>query len=486
VVTIKEGKLETALLPLDNYPYKVPSNWFWVRIGEVTEVVTGSTPPKKETRFFNGNIPFAKPNDLDQGRWLEDTHEHLTEEGLKISRPIPPNSTLVCCIGSIGKVAFNNNMCSTNQQINSLIPYKCLDPLFVYYYCNTQEFKNSLIRDSSATTISIINKSKMCKIRITIPPLPEQKRIVSRIESLLGKINEAKQLIAEAKETSADRCAAILAKAFRGELTKKWREENPDVEPVNKLLERAQQEVSSVKTRRGVPKNVAENEVVHNVQLPNTWKWLSVSELLYSGILIDVKDGNHGSNHPKTSEFTSSGLPFITASQVKDFKIDYEGAYKISGEPLHKLKIGFAEPGDVILTHKGTVGRVAINKEKCVLSPQTTYYRVNGMLLNNRYLTYYLFSPLYFNQVAQVMSQTTRNFVPISEQYNQFIPIAPVEEQCHISDILDTLFDLSTQSYINVDLESQIESLIQTVLAKAFRGELGTNNPNEESALELL
>jgi type I restriction enzyme, S subunit len=96
-----------------------------------------------------------------------------------------------------------------------------------------------------------------------------------------------------------------------------------------------------------------------------------------------VKDGNHGSNHPKKDEFADDGLPFITATQVNRFRIDYETAYKLSGAPLDKIRIGFAIPGDVILTHKGSIGRVAVSTRDCVLSPQTTYYRVNSKAIYN-------------------------------------------------------------------------------------------------------
>jgi len=99
----------------------------WTLVGAVNEIVTGSTPPKNEPKYYSGgNIPFVKPNDLGQGRWMETTSELISEEGYKISRPIPPNSTLLCCIGSIGKSAYCNFYCVTNQQINALIPLKML------------------------------------------------------------------------------------------------------------------------------------------------------------------------------------------------------------------------------------------------------------------------------------------------------------------------------------------------------------------------
>src|SRR5262249_18019747 len=153
------------------------------------------------------------------------------------------------------------------------------------------------------------------------------------------------------------------------------------------------------------------------LDLPSSWTVTTVSRLLASGALEDVKDGNHGANHPKASEFTPSGLPFITANCVRNGAIDYELAPKVSGASLARLRVGFAEPGDVILTHKGSVGRVALNDQACVLTPQTTYYRTDASLLSPRYLALFFESLYFFEQLAGVMSQTTRDFVPISDQY---------------------------------------------------------------------
>src|SRR5207237_694832 len=105
---------------------------------------------------------------------------------------------------------------------------------------------------------------------------------------------------------------------------------------------------------------------------------------------------NHGANHPKVGDFSADGLPFITAAQVRDYRIDYEGAPKVSGLALAKLRVGFAKAGDAILTHKGTIGRAAVSAQPCVLTPQTTYYRCNPNVIDSQYLMYFLSSPQFF------------------------------------------------------------------------------------------
>ena len=152
--------------------------------------------------------------------------------------------------------------------------------------------------------------------------------------------------------------------------------------------------------------------------LPNGWRYELVAYLLRADAIHDLKDGNHGANHPKVSDFVSEGLPFITAAQVTDNGgINYETAYKLSGGPLAKLRVGFARPGDVIYTHKGSVGRVALCDRDCVLSPQTTYYRPNVAVFAAPFLRVMLLSDVFRDQADEVKKQTTRDFVSIQKQY---------------------------------------------------------------------
>ena len=217
-----EEKLEQALVPAEEQPYEVPGNWCWTRLRAVSEVVTGSTPSKKKSEYYGEEFPFFKPADLDAGRKTIIASEYLSSEGKKVSRVIPAESTAVCCIGSIGKSGYLEVDGTTNQQINSAIPK--INSLYLYYFINTEMFINELWEKSSATTISIVNKSKMEQNLVPLPPLQEQQRIVEQIESLFAKLDEAKEKVQDILDTFENRKTAILYKAFQGTLTKVWRE----------------------------------------------------------------------------------------------------------------------------------------------------------------------------------------------------------------------------------------------------------------------
>jgi type I restriction enzyme S subunit len=212
---------------------------------------------------------------------------------------------------------------------------------------------------------------------------------------------------------------------------------------VSAVLARLESSGGNSKIRRSVPTDVCRSNVVDENNLPDSWAIESIARLLHLGAILDLKDGNHGANHPKVSEFTDEGLPFITAAQVSDEGIiDYAGAYKLSGAPLERLRVGFAKSGDVIYTHKGSVGRVAICSQKCVLSPQTTYYRLNPEVFSPRFVLIVLKSPFFRRQVDEVKRQTTRDFVSINAQYQFFLRVAPIAEQHRIVAKVDELMAL--------------------------------------------
>ncbi len=308
-------------------------------------------------------------------------------------------------------------------------------------------------------------------LEIPIPPPAEQKRIVAKVEELLARVNAGCERLSRVPAILKRFGQSVLAAACSGRLTADWRRNNLPgfVRPASETDSIAKNR----RLRRGVPEDVDVPEELSSLELPEGWMLKSVAALLRSGALIDVKDGNHGSNHPKASEFTEQGLPFITAAQVKEFTICYEDAPRVSGAPLERLRVGFAKPGDVILTHKGSVGRSALNTAQCVLTPQTTYYRCEPRLLSAQYLVYYFASPHFYSQLSRVMSQTTRDFVPISEQYRLFVIVPSLEEQKEIAQSVHRLFALTREISGRIYRGgSRAEKLAQAILAKAYRGDL--------------
>lgn len=427
-LTIEE-KLQNALVPKEEQPYKIPSNWCWTYIHNIAIVVTGKTPSKKNKEYYGGKFPFFKPADLDAGRNMQYATEYLSEKGKSISVIIPEKATGICCIGTIGKCGYFLVEGTTNQQINTVISK--INPLYSYYFFNTNSFVRELISKASATTIAIVNKSKLESCLFPVAPLNEQQRIVNRIESLFVKLDRAKELIENTLAQFKQNKMAILHKAFTGELTVKWRKEN----------------------------NINEKNFFNKVKLKNVIKLISGRDVSVS--LCNDK---------------SIGIPYILgASNIKDNKFFIERWIE--------NPVVVSEKNDILLSVKGTIGKLYLQKEEKInISRQIMALRALNEL-NTHYLYYFLLREcerLKFEGNGLIPGISRKDILDLN------ILLPTLEEQQEIVNILDRL--LAKYNKIK-NLEQQLEKielLKKAILAKAFRGELGTNNPDEESAENLL
>ena len=165
------------------------------------------------------------------------------------------------------------------------------------------------------------------------------------------------------------------------------------------------------------------------------------AELIERGDILSIQDGNHGEKHPRSSDFCKDGVPFIMASDLTDGKVDLKGCNRIPNEIYRALRIGFAKPGDVLLSHKGSVGLVAIvpDEGEIMLTPQVTYHRINknGNILNSYYY-YSLASPFFQQQLMRMSGQSTRAYVGITNQKKLVVPLMSKENQSKVATILST------------------------------------------------
>ncbi len=433
-----EEKLQQALVPEAEQPYKVPANWCWTYVKYVSEVVTGGTPSKKHTEYYSGNFPFFKPADLDAERYVYDASEYLSEEGKKVSRIIPKYSTAVCCIGSIGKSGYLEVEGTTNQQINSAIPK--FNSLYLYYFIKSEYFIEQLWRKASATTISIVNKSKMEDCVFPLPPLTEQQRIVERIESLFAKLDEAKEKLQNVLDGFETRKAAILHKAFTGELTVNWRKQ-------------------------------------HGISI-DSWEEKPLKDL------TDViGDGIHG-----TPIYTENGeYYFINGNNFSGVEIRIKPETKrVNHIEYDKYKVNLNDK-TVFVSINGTLGKTAFyNNEKIILGKSACYLNLKENL-NKFYLRYFFCSKEFIDYANEKATGSTIKNLGLKAIRNLIIFVPPIPEQTEIVRIIDDLLAKEQQAKeLAENAFAKIDLIKKSILARAFRSELGTNNLADEPAVELL
>lgn len=433
-LTIEE-KLQNALVPKEEQPYKIPSNWCWGILGEITSVIGGGTPSSKINEYYdNGDIAWITPSDLSNynNMYISKGKKMITKLGLmKSSAKLLPKGTV--CLSSrapIGYVVIAKNELSTNQGFKSFLPSKVFKSEYLYWYLKS--IKHILEAKASGTTFLELSAKKAGEVEIPLPPINEQQRIVNRIESLFVKLDRAKELIENTLAQFEQNKMAILHKAFTGELTAKWRKENNiDLSSWKKC---ELKEVFKVVKDKYNPQT--ENQIVNYIGLEN----------------IETSKGIISKNN---------------SSEVKSIKTKFKKDDVLYG----KLR-PYLNKHDVV-NFDG------------ICSTDILVFRFND-INTAKYINYYFNLPMFIQYAVENSSGI--NLPRVSEKTisKYKISLPTIGEQQEIVNILDNL--LAKYNKIK-NLEQQLEKielLKKAILAKAFRGELGTNNPDEESAENLL
>lgn len=183
----------------------------------------------------------------------------------------------------------------------------------------------------------------------------------------------------------------------------------------------------------------------------STWEQRKLGWLVDNDVIEAPKDGNHGEKHPTSDEYVEKGIPFLMASDIHNGRVDLENCKYITKERAKRLDKGFAREGDVLLTHKATIGEVAIleglQEEYAMLTPQVTYYRIlDNKRLSHKYLYAVFHSESFQNEMQTKAAQSTRPYIGISAQQNLTISLpCSTKEQQRIGEYfasLDTFITL--------------------------------------------
>lgn len=440
-LTIEE-RLQQALVPAEEQPYEVPENWVWVRLESVASWGSGGTPSRKHEEYYNGDILWIKTGELNNG-WIYDTEEKITDEGLKKSsaKLFPPYSVLIAMYGAtIGKVAILGVPATTNQACACAVCNQSLLYMYLFYYCISQ--KNVFIEKGKGGAQPNISQIILKQHPIPLPPLSEQQRIVERIEELFAKLDEAKERLQEVADSFAVRKAAILHKAFTGELTQQWRWENG---------------VSDA-----------------------SWEEKNLGD-----VCSKITDGTHNS---PTNSLTGEYM-YVTAKNIKDTGIDLSNITYVTKE-IHKEIYSRCDVvyGDVLYIKDGaTAGIATINtlKEEFSMLSSVALIRADLKLATNEFIKTYL--NYRKKEILKNISGSAITRLTLSKIKNIAISLPTLPEQHEIVRLIDDLLarERAAQQAAEQALAS-IDLMKKSILARAFRGELGTNKASEASALELL
>ncbi|OON98552.1 MAG: hypothetical protein ATN35_04675 [Epulopiscium sp. Nele67-Bin004] len=428
--------------------YEIPDNWRWTTLGEVYTLYTGNS--------INEKVKKEKYTNLEVGHNFIATKDIGVngdinyENGVKIFdyekfKVAPANTTLLCIEGgSSGRkigfveenVCFGNKLCAFTTDK----AYK----KFEYYYLMSNMFYNSFALARHGL-IGGVGVKVLRELPFPLPPVAEQQRIVNTIESLFVKLDSARDLVQSALEAFENRKFAILHKAFTGELTAKWREE-------------------------------------HGVSL-DSWEEKKLEE-----ICEKITCGK-----TPTKDISDNGeIPFLKVYNIINNKVEFE--YKpqfISTEIQQtKLKSSILVPNDVIMNIVGPpLRKIAIIPDdypSWSMNQAIVRFRAKEKL-HYKYLYYCLVYPKTLKEViADTRGMVGQANISVTQSRSLIIPVPTLDEQTEIVRILDTLLTKEQQAYDLYNLLEKIDLMKKSILARAFRGELGTNNASDDDSITLL
>ena len=426
-----EEKLQQALVPVEDQPYEIPENWCWTYLTSgAAECLDSFRKPinASERADREGDIPYYGATG--QVGWIDDylTDEELVlvgEDGAPFLDFMKDKAYLIS-----GKAWVNNHAHILRSRFGNA------GNIYLLHYLNIFNYNGYV----NGTTRLKLTQASMNTMPTPLPPLAEQQRIVDRIESIFAKLDEAKEKAQAVVDGFELRKSAILHKAFTGELTAQWRQE-------------------------------------HGVRL-DSWEESLLSDC--------CKLGSGGTPSRKNPDYYNGNIPWIKTGEI-DWNDIYDAEEKISEEAIENSSAKLYKEGAVLVAMYGmgvTRGRAAIlkteaatNQAVCVLQPKD--------FLNNRYLFYY-FMCNYWNIRENAVGGNQLNLSgTIISKFSILIP--SLQEQLEIIKHLDRLISKEQQAKDAAEtVIDQIDIMKKAVLARAFRGELGTNDPAEESAMELL
>jgi len=437
---------------------ELPQGWAEVSLEEVGEIVTGNTPPKNNAANYGDKYPWVKPPDLDSGTPITTTTDFLSETGAQLARLLPEGTTLVSCIGFLGKVGYAGTTLATNQQINSVVFDKRLvEPRYGYHYCKT--LRRWLEDNSSSTTVAIINKGRFSQAPIRLAPLAEQRRIVAKLEALLGQVDACRQRLEKIPTLLKRFRQSVLAAACSGRLTEDWRGENRIVQPASEVS-------ATAKLADDMP------------EIPESWRWVKLPD---TGDMTRGKSRHRPRNEPS---LLGGPYPFIQTGDIA------QSGGRITNHKQTYSEAGLAQSrlwptGTICITIAANIAESAILTYPACFPDSVVGIIANAETSVAEYVEFFI----------RVAKADLATFAPATAQKNinvgilneVQVPLPPLAEQQEIVRRVERLFTLADnieQRYKKA--QAFIDKLTPSLLAKAFRGELVPQDPNDEPASVLL
>jgi type I restriction enzyme S subunit len=409
-------------------PYQLPNNWTWTTLGTIADWGSGSTPSRGNPEFFGGNITWLKSGELNDNRALVGSEEHVTELAIKQGsfRKNKPGDVLFAMYGAtVGKAAILAETAVTNQAVCGCTP--CLGVLntylFFYLVSQRQKFRNA----SEGGAQPNFSKDKIVTFPFPLPPLAEQKRIVARVDELMGLCDEL-----EGQQQERELRKSVLIRSSLSRFA-----ESPTRENLGYLFHKSY-DIPPSELRKSILTLAVQGLLVPHDSESVEWETRKLKDLA-------TKIGSGSTPSGGKESYKESGVPLIRSMNIYFGGFVRQGLAFLNDEQAEKLKNVAVKADDVLLNITGaSIGRVAtaprdmegarVNQHVCIIRPTSE--------ITPKFLELVLASPVVQNLIDAIQVGATREALTkaMIEQFE--IPVPSLAEQHRIVAKVDQLMAL--------------------------------------------
>lgn len=433
----KKGASASPFVPVDEQPYPIPENWCWVKFSKIIELISGRDAALADCNSEGLGIPYIlgasniENDTFTIERWIE-APQVISKKG----------DILLSVKGTIGKLYIQQEeKVNISRQIMAIRPTQILKNKLAYLFLQSVSDE---LRAAGNGLIPGISRVDILDKIFPFMPLPEQQRIVDRIESLFAKLDEAKEKAQAVVDGFELRKSAILHKAFTGELTEKWRKE-------------------------------------HGVGL-DSWETKTSKELFDY-----VTSGSRG----WAQYYSETGAVFVRMGNLDHgtIKLDFSDIQHVRLPDKAEGQRSLLQKNDILISITADVGMVGLVQEmnyEAYINQHIALARPNNEN-NPEFIAWYLVSDVGLRQMQGKQRGATKVGLGLDDIRSLQLSMPQILEQKEVVAILNKLMNKEQQAKSAAEaVLTQIDTMKKSILARAFRSELGTNDPAEESAAELI
>ncbi|HHU2787487.1 TPA: restriction endonuclease subunit S [Escherichia coli] len=450
----------------------IPTNWCVTTIGDINDYKSLTFNPKsyQEDSFELYSVPsFASGSpEILLGKDIASNKQYIQFKDILLCK-INPRINRVWCV----KEKKEHPQIGSSEWI--VIRQPLIHEGFLAYFLQTQDFRDLLCSDVSGVggSLTRAQPKRVATYNVPIAPLPEQKIIAEKLDTLLAQVESTKARLEQIPQILKRFRQAVLGAAVSGKLTQNWRENNKTT-PINKLLNMINEERNEARKNKKIKQNFGKyRPVLPLFQLPaDCWEWVCFEQICETDNNA-LKAGPFGSALKK-SDCVKSGHKVYGQEQVISGQESLE-TYRITEDKYQQLKSCATKPGDILISLVGTIGKTLILSnlaETGIINPRLVKIALHSEI-QRQYVKLYLDGPLAYDFFKGFSHGGTMDILNLGILKELPIPLPSLEEQREIVRRVEQLFAYADtiEKQVNNAL-ARVNNLTQSILAKAFRGEL--------------